>query len=202
MSFYQNCCKPEGKSGKLMVTVMNWGHSFVSNWGLKHIQLKEADTCLDIGCGGGANVKRLLKKCPKGKVVGLDYSQVSVEKTKEVNQKAIQEGRCEAIQGDVMDLPFEESTFNVVTAFETIYFWPDLKKSFEEVYKVLKEGGTFLCVNEYNKENESNKKYVEMIEGMTIHSTKEVVELLEIVGFKVIQYDENKMGWMCVTATK
>lgn len=200
MSFYQNCCKPEGKQGKLMVTLMNCGHSFVSHWGLKHIQVKETDTCLDIGCGGGANVKRLLKKSKK--VIGLDYSDVSVEKTKQLNQKAIQERRCEAVQGDVMNLPFEEETFNVVTAFETIYFWPDLKKSFEEVYKVLQEDGTFLCVNEYSKETESNKKYEEMIKGMKIHSTQEVIELLEKVGFKVIQYDENKLGWMSVVATK
>lgn len=200
MSFYQNCCKPEGKGGKLMVTLMNCGHGFVSNWGFKHIQIKESDTCLDVGCGGGANVKRLLKKSKK--VVGLDYSEVCVEKTKSLNKKEIQQERCEVIQGNVMDLPFEEGTFNVVTAFETIYFWTDLTKSFEEVYKVLQEGGTFLCVNEYNKQTASNQKYVDMIEGMTIHSTQEVVSELEKVGFQVIQYDENKLGWMCVVATK
>ena len=35
---------------------------------------------LDCGCGGGANIKRLLKKCPEGIVKGIDYSPVSVEK--------------------------------------------------------------------------------------------------------------------------
>ena len=37
---------------------------------------------LDCGCGGGANIKRLLKKCPRGIVKGIDYSPVSVESRK------------------------------------------------------------------------------------------------------------------------
>ena len=43
---------------------------------------------LDCGCGG-ANMKRLLKKCPQGIVKGIDYSPVSVEKSKKVNEAAI-----------------------------------------------------------------------------------------------------------------
>ena len=34
---------------------------------------------LDCGCGGGANIRTLLKKCPHGIVKGIDYSGVSVE---------------------------------------------------------------------------------------------------------------------------
>ena len=46
---------------------------------------------LDCGCGGGANMKRLLKKCPQGIVKGIDYSPVSVEKSKKLNAKTIAE---------------------------------------------------------------------------------------------------------------
>ena len=44
---------------------------------------KSAYRCLDIGCGGGANVKKLLVKTPYGKVIGIDYSEVSVKCTKD-----------------------------------------------------------------------------------------------------------------------
>ena len=47
---------------------------------------------LDCGCGGGANIKTLLKLCPNGKVQGIDYSAVSVEKARKVNAGAIAAG--------------------------------------------------------------------------------------------------------------
>ena len=96
---------------------------------------------LDCGCGGGANIKRLLKKCPQGIVKGIDYSPVSVEKSKKVNEAAIAEGRCTVLQGSVADMIFAGDWFDAVTAFETVYFWPDLPQCFREVYRVLKPGG-------------------------------------------------------------
>ncbi len=52
--------------------------------------------------------------------------------------------RCFIEQGNVMELPYETGKFDLVTAFETVYFWPDLKQSFSEVYRVLKPGGMFM----------------------------------------------------------
>ena len=98
MSFFENTRKPEGFGGKLMVAMMNVGHSAVARWGLQFLELTPDAKVLDCGCGGGANMKRLLKKCPqgivKGIVKGIDYSPVSVEKSKKVNEAAIAEGRC------------------------------------------------------------------------------------------------------------
>ena len=90
------------------------------------------------GCGGGANIKTLLKLCPKGRVQGIDYSAVSVEKARKVNARAIAAGRCNVQQASVTELPFEAEQFDVATAFETVYFWPELAQNFREVYRVLK----------------------------------------------------------------
>ena len=73
MSFFQNTCKPKGIGGRIMVGMMNTGHSAMAEWGFKHLKIAENDICLDIGCGGGANVKRLLNKATNGKVTGIDY---------------------------------------------------------------------------------------------------------------------------------
>ncbi|MDR1469294.1 MAG: class I SAM-dependent methyltransferase [Spirochaetaceae bacterium] len=51
---------------------MNIGHSGVSRWGLKHLDIKPGDYILDIGCGGGVNVARMLKRAREGRVCGLD----------------------------------------------------------------------------------------------------------------------------------
>ena len=143
MSFFENTRKPVGLGGKIMVAMMNIGHSAMAAWGLHFLQLAPDAIVLDCGCGGGANIKTLLKRCPKGKVQGIDYSAVSVEKTRKVNAGAIAAGRCAVQQASVAELPFEAEQFDVVTAFETVYFWPELAQNFREVYRVLKLGGTF-----------------------------------------------------------
>ena len=70
MSFWENTRKPEGLGGKLMVSLMNLGHSPVAWWGLRFLNVAPDAKVLDCGCGGGANIKRLLKKCPQGIVEG------------------------------------------------------------------------------------------------------------------------------------
>ncbi len=122
MSFFQNTCKPKGLGGSLMVNMMNIGHSPMAEWGLKHIKINKNDISLDVGCGGGANIKKLLEKSPKGKVFGIDYSEVSVRKSKKVNKFAVERKHCEILQGNVQELPFANETFDLATAFETIYF--------------------------------------------------------------------------------
>ena len=132
MSFFENTRKPVGFGGKLMVAMMNVGHSPVARWGLQFLNAAPDAKVLDCGCGGGANIKRLLKECPHGVVKGIDYSPVSVEKSKKVNEAAIAEGRCAVLQGSVADMPFADGGFDAVTAFETVYFWPDLPQCFRE----------------------------------------------------------------------
>lgn len=80
MSFFENTRKPVGFGGKIMVAMMNFGHSAMAGWGLHFLQPAPDAMVLDCGCGGGANIKTLLKLCPDGKVQGIDYSAVSVGK--------------------------------------------------------------------------------------------------------------------------
>ena len=74
MSFFENTRKPVGLGGKIMVAMMNVGHSAVARWGLQFLNAAPDARVLDCGCGGGANMKRLLKKYPQGIVKGIDYS--------------------------------------------------------------------------------------------------------------------------------
>ena len=111
--FFGNTKKPEGFLGKIMVNGMNGNsHGALAEWGFGYIDIDKNDTALDCGCGGGANVKRLLSKCDKA--YGIDYSEVSVAKSKEVNAEAINNCRSEIHHGDVCKLPFGNDSFNIV----------------------------------------------------------------------------------------
>ena len=201
MSFFENTRKPVGLGGKIMVAMMNLGHSPVARWGLRFLELTPDAKVLDCGCGGGANIKRLLKKCPQGVVKGIDYSSVSVEKSKKVNEAAVTKGRCTVLRASVAELPFESEQFDAVTAFETVYFWPDLPQCFREVWRVLKSGGTFLICNESNGDTDKDEKWTEIIGGMTIYKDIELKSCLEQAGFFDVQIHKKKT-WLCVTARK
>lgn len=202
MSFFENTRKPIGPGGKIMVSMMNLGHRPLADWGFQFLCAAPDAAVLDCGCGGGANIRRLLKLCPDGVVKGIDYSPVSVEKSRKLNASAIQAGRCTVMQGSVMDMLFADSQFDLATAFETVYFWPDLLQSFQEVYRVLKSGGMFLICNECGGDKAGDEKWTEKIGGMTIYKDKRLQELLEQAGFHAVQTHKNKKGWLCVTARK
>ena len=201
MSFLKNTCRPTGFGGKLMVDMMNLCHRPLAGWGMKLLPLSADAKVLDCGCGGGANIQRLLKKCPQGVVKGIDYSPVSVEKARRLNAAAIGNGRCTVCQGSVENILFASDWFDAATAFETVYFWPDLEQCFREVYRVLKPDGTFLICNECS-DPVSGEKWTEKINGMTVYDGAELKALMEQAGFCNVRTHTNKMGWLCMTGRK
>ncbi len=201
---FSNTRKPQGFFGRLMVAGMNGGsHASMATWGLEKADIPQAGEILDIGCGGGANIARLLARSKEAKVIGADYSPVSVAKSSKVNDKAIAQGRCEVREADVAALPFGDGQFALVTAFETVYFWPDIEKSFSEVGRVLVDGGTFLIVNEDDGLSGNNEKWEKMIEGMHTYTPDELKTHLTIAGFKQVEiHRDKKSHWLAVTAVK
>ncbi len=147
---------------------------------------------LDCGCGG-ANIKRLLKKCPQGIVKGIDYSPVSVEKTGKSTRRH-RKGTLRRSARQRGKMMFAEGWFDAVTAFETVYFWPELPQCFHEIHRMLKPGGMFLICNESNGDTDKDEKWTKIINGMTIYKD---VELKSVTGTRRVlrvQIHKNKKG--------
>lgn len=204
--FFSNARKPEGFLGRIMVNGMNGGpHARMAEWGLSHIDIREDSDALDVGCGGGANIARLLKLCPGGTVKGIDYSPVSVRKSSEVNAYAIASGCCKVVEGSAAALPFGDGEFDLVTAFETVYFWPGIEDCFRGVHRVLKEGGQFLIVNEDDGLTGNNEKWEKMIDGMHTYTPDELRTYLSAAGFRNVSVHsrlDGKNRWLAVSAVR
>lgn len=201
--YFSQTRQPEGALGKMMIRGMNSGHAALSDWGMGFLSVPDPERIADLGCGGGRNVKALLDGNPKATVTGVDYSALSVEKSLEYNRQAVQEGRCEILEGNVAELPLTDSAFDLATAFETIYFWPGLETCFREVYRILKSGGTFLIVNESNGEDAASRKFEKIIDGMTIYTPEKIAEALKAAGFSDVRWEHHpKKSWIAVTAVK
>ncbi|MBO7691427.1 MAG: class I SAM-dependent methyltransferase [Methanobrevibacter sp.] len=207
-----NARKPEGELGDQLLDRMNESHEKLAQWGVSHLDIEKDDVILDIGCGGGVNVERFLKMT-ENKVYGLDYSEVAVEKSIKLNQEAIDEGRCEIILGSVSELPFDDNTFDIVTGFETVYFWPDFVNDSKEIRRVLKDDGIMFICNEAipDEEDERQKELIELLE-MDIYSADQFDEYLREAGFSdLICFShsgpdslnrELVTGWISVIARK
>lgn len=195
--------KPEGFLGKMMLGGMNGGHAKLADWGMSHLDIAAPSNIAELGCGGGRNAGELLKKYPSAKVTALDYSALSVKKAKEYNKNMIVSGRCKVVQGNVAELPFAESEFDLCTAFETVYFWPGIENCFAEVCRVLKDGGTFLICNESDGEDETSLKFEKIIDGMKCYTPEQLENALKAAGFsKVTSVHHPKNPWITVIAKK
>lgn len=202
--FILNCRKPAGELGIDVIESMNKSHTDLSLWGLSHLDIKEDDVILDVGCGGGVNIERFTDKT-NGKVYGIDYSEVSVVESTKHNQEKIDEGQVEILSGSVSDLPFDNETFNIVSGFETIYFWPDLVNDLREIHRVLKKDGAIFICNEDKKDENLMDRMGDIVNllDMTVLSEKELHDLLEEAGFTDIDvYTSNDTNYICAIGQK
>src|SRR5436190_22207768 len=142
------CQNPSGWLGRLVLRNMNSRHSKVTDWGLSQASVGNQDIILDVGCGGGRTVGKLAAIATQGKVYGVDYSGESVAATKRLNAQWINLGRVETRHGSVSQLPFPDGMFDLITAVETHFWWPNLPGDMREVFRVLKPGETLILIAE------------------------------------------------------
>ena len=201
--FVNQTRKPEGTLGKMMVNGMNSGHAKMADWGLSHLPKMNPSKILEVGCGGGRNAGELAKKYPSAKVTAIDYSEVSVAKATDYNKELISAGRINVMQGDVSNLKLPLDTYDLATAFETIYFWPGLEKCFSEVAKVLKTGGVFMIVNESDGTDDTSLKFEKIIDGMKCYTIEQIESALKAAGFSSVTSDRfDGKPWIAVIAFK
>lgn len=181
---------------------MNSRHSKVTDWGLSKVPIREADIILDIGCGGGRTVNKLAAIAIRGKVYGLDYSDASVDMAQKVNRQWIKMGRVEVREGSVSQLPFADGTFDLVTAVETHFWWPDLAMDMREILRVLKPGGTLVVIAEIYKgattKTAQLAENVLPLSGLKLLSVNEHRAVFTNAGYKDVQIiEESSKGWIC-----
>src|SRR5262245_5229019 len=186
---------------------MNKSHSKLTDWGLGHVSIQSRDTILDIGCGGGRTVSKLAAIATEGRVVGVDYSKTSVEKSSKMNVKWIDTGRVEIRQGSVSQLAFPNNVFDLITAVETHFWWPDLPNDLREVFRVMKPGGVLLLIAEVYKG--ANTPIARLLEaqseriGLQLLTAEEHRELLANARFSDIQINlKEGTAWMSATGKK
>ena len=203
-AYYANFRLPEGLLGRYVVNRMNGKrHRALAEWALEDVHFNSEGSIADIGCGGGANVARMLEKYPDCKVSGVDYSPVAIKIARKVNKAAIASGRCKIVGGSAKLLPLPKETHDLITAFETVYFWPSFNECLAEIHRVLKSGGKVIIANETDGIDPEGFKWAKLVGHMYIFTIEELTEYLTDAGFIDIKarHDESR-HFICITATK
>ena len=197
-SLFTNCAHPKGKMGRAMLKFMNLCHAPLTNWGLSLVDIQDGWTMLDIGCGGGATLKRLLKRSKDAQVYGIDISEESVAKARQINADLLDK-QVFVQQGSVEKLPYVDGKFDLVTAVETVYFWPNLSSCLKEVRRVLKPGGHFAIMVEVV---DTDSKWTNMVEGMTAYTPEQLKALLDDAGFAQTEIHRKKPSYATILGVK
>jgi SAM-dependent methyltransferase len=197
--------KPTKWMGRVFLRAMNEGHSSMTDWGLTHVVIENHFTILDVGCGGGRTVKKLAAMATDGTVHGIDYAEGSVAASRAENGQLIKAGRVAIDKASVSRLPFPDNTFDLVTAVETQYYWPNLVGDMREVLRVVKPGGKLMVIAETYKGGKYDKlKWPVMWLLRSSHlSVNEHRELFSNAGYTDVEiFEEHSKGWICGIARK
>lgn len=197
--------KPSKWFGRIFVWMMNVTHSGLTDWGLKHVAIEKQFTILDVGCGGGRTIQKLAALAPGGMVYGVDYADGSVAASSAKNAELIKAGRVEIKQASVSALPFPGGKFDLVTAVETQYYWPDLNNDMREVLRVLKPGGKLIVIAETYKKGATNalqRPIMKLLKSSNM-SVDDQRELFSKAGYTDVQiFEERTRGWICCVGQK
>ena len=197
-SFFNQCARPEGSLGRAMLCFMNYTHAPLTNWGLKLVNVQDGWTMLDVGCGGGFTIRRLLKRSKDAQVYGIDISEESVTKARRVNAEVLDK-QVYVTQGSAEQLPYNDEIFDLVTAVETVYFWPNLPDCLQEVRRVLKPGGKFAIMVEVV---DSDSKWTSIVDGMTAYTPEQLKTLLDDAGFIQTEIHRKKPTYATIMGVK
>jgi arsenite methyltransferase len=106
--------------------------------------LKEGETVIDLGSGGGVDCFLASRKVGNsGKVIGVDMTPVMIDKARENARN----NNCKNVEfrlGEIENLPAADNTADVIMSNCVINLAPNKKKVFEEALRVLKPGGRFM----------------------------------------------------------
>lgn len=160
--------------------------------------LKEGETVLDLGCGGGFDCFLASKKVGEtGLVIGVDMTPDMISLSRE---NAEEDGytNVEFRLGEIEHLPVEDETIDVIISNCVINLSPEKEKVFQDAYRVLKSGGR-LSISDVVATAELPEEIRQDLSLMTgciagAEYVEDIRKIMEDAGFKDIKLTPKDNG--------
>lgn len=124
---------------------------------------KAGDNVLDICCGSGDLTFLLAEKVGvSGKVTGLDFAneQLTIASERQAGSSNACYRNIGWVQGDALNLPFADFSFNAVTVGYGLRNIVDINQALREIYRVLKTGST-VSILDFNRSSNSTTIFIQ-----------------------------------------
>ena len=184
--------KPSGLIGRVITKIWSFYFKKLSLWAIKQTTISDNYRILEIGYGGGSTIKNLLALNKNLEIHGIDISKESHRSAQRVHSDSIRKGSVQLKIGNVENMPYQNNYFDRIFAIQTHIFWKDIKKSFQEVYRVMSSNSTLIIASE------KEKIHYHMTDYRTSH---EFSQLLTSIGFSKIEEKQNR-NWILYTVYK
>ncbi|WP_161487702.1 class I SAM-dependent methyltransferase [Exiguobacterium sp. KRL4] len=119
-------------------------HQPETEWTINLLNVQKDDIILELGCGAGYAIERLVHQTAAKQIVGVDSSSAMLRSVQKRNKEAIRSNRVDILYGDLNKLAFQNEQFDKVFTIHTLYFWENISGTLADLYKVLKPGGHFV----------------------------------------------------------
>ncbi|KAL4623831.1 hypothetical protein GN956_G18752, partial [Arapaima gigas] len=182
-------CPTKSLMGWLATKFFKWHNSVLEENAVKLCRIRPDDTVLEVGYGPGLGLLAaapLLFK-PKGKLIGVDYSEYMYKMASEQTKDLIASGKVTLHLARVEAMPLEDSSVDKVFHCNCYYFWPDLKAGTSELRRVMKPGGLMVTTLRLKSLEIAASKGAFTVENW---HPELYMEALQAVGFTNVQMED------------
>lgn len=136
---------PSGENGIEMGKSMNEKNISMTLDAIATMPIQKNQNILELGHGNGGHVKHILERAANVRYSGLEISKEMKKQAVQMNRLYLPHEIADFKLYNGLEIPFKDQLFDHVLSVNTLYFWEDARLLLNEIYRVLKPGGTF-CI--------------------------------------------------------
>jgi trans-aconitate methyltransferase len=164
---------------------------------LSLLDIRPQDHVLEVGFGPGLALSRAAELVPRGRVLGIDHSQVMLARAARRNADAIASGRMELRLAKVQQLSLPEGSVDKMYAVNVFMFWREPESVLRRLLHGLRPGGRLAITHQPRKAGATHDD--------TTADARRIAAALEEAGFVDVRVEVltmNPVNAACVLASR
>ncbi|MDR3024709.1 class I SAM-dependent methyltransferase [Chryseobacterium sp.] len=183
----QNLANPQGEKGIEIGEMMNATNIGMTLESIKTLVIDDGQHILEIGHGNAGHLKSIMSLAKNLRYTGIDISETMHNEARKLNKEF--ENQADFVLYEGKKLPFQDRTFNKIFTVNTVYFWENPVEFLNEIYRVLKDDGTFVLTF-------GQRDFMEKLPfteyDFTLYNNNEMEELISKSHFKRMKTSEKE----------
>lgn len=183
----QNLANPQGEKGIEIGEMMNATNISMTLESIRTLLIEDNEHILEIGHGNAGHLKSVLNLAQNLRYTGIDISETMHNEAKKLNKDF--KDKADFVLYEGRKLPFKDESFDKIVTVNTVYFWEDPVEFLNEIYRVLKDSGTFVLTF---GQRDFMEKLPFTAYDFTLYNNNEMEELVSKSHFKRMKTSEKE----------